>query len=145
MKKIIILSITFLIASSAIFAQSKAGKTDTLQRSTNYYTCPMHPDYITDKPGSCPKCGMKLNLSLKEEMKASVTKNYTCPVHLDMTSHNPGKCPQCGRKMNLSPKEQMKAEVTKIYTCPMHPDVALDKNGVCPKCGTALVEKKHSK
>jgi Cu(I)/Ag(I) efflux system membrane fusion protein len=24
------------------------------------YTCPMHPYYITDKPGDCPICGMKL-------------------------------------------------------------------------------------
>jgi hypothetical protein len=24
------------------------------------YTCPMHPDVKMDKPGDCPKCGMKL-------------------------------------------------------------------------------------
>lgn len=24
------------------------------------YTCPMHPEVITDKPGKCPKCGMNL-------------------------------------------------------------------------------------
>jgi hypothetical protein len=24
------------------------------------YTCPMHPDVLADKPGKCPKCGMKL-------------------------------------------------------------------------------------
>ncbi len=24
------------------------------------YTCPMHPEVISDTPGSCPKCGMKL-------------------------------------------------------------------------------------
>ena len=24
------------------------------------YTCPMHPEVITDKPGKCPKCGMTL-------------------------------------------------------------------------------------
>jgi len=24
------------------------------------YTCPMHPEVISDKPGKCPKCGMKL-------------------------------------------------------------------------------------
>jgi hypothetical protein len=24
------------------------------------YTCPMHPELVKDKPGDCPKCGMKL-------------------------------------------------------------------------------------
>lgn len=24
------------------------------------YTCPMHPEIVSKKPGSCPKCGMKL-------------------------------------------------------------------------------------
>ena len=24
------------------------------------YTCPMHPEVVSDEPGSCPKCGMKL-------------------------------------------------------------------------------------
>ncbi len=24
------------------------------------YTCTMHPEVVKDKPGNCPKCGMKL-------------------------------------------------------------------------------------
>jgi transcription initiation factor IIE alpha subunit len=140
MKKITILMMSLLAASSFVFAQTKAGKADTTQHAA-YYTCPMHTDVVSLQPGKCPKCGMDLNLTSKEQMKASATKSYTCPVHLDVVSHNPDKCPKCGRKMNLSSKEQMKAEVAKVYTCPMHPDVALDKNGICPKCGKELVEK----
>ena len=26
------------------------------------YTCPMHPEVVSDKPGNCPKCGMTLEL-----------------------------------------------------------------------------------
>ena len=144
MKKVLIVIIAFFIVLPAVFAQTKAGKTDTTKH-TALYACPTHPDVVSDKPGKCPKCGMALTLSGKEQMKTRVLKNYTCPMHLTVASHNPGKCPICGRKMNLSSKEQMKAEVTKIYTCPMHPEVALDKAGKCPKCGTALVEKKQNK
>ena len=28
--------------------------------SSGTYTCTMHPEIISDKPGKCPKCGMTL-------------------------------------------------------------------------------------
>src|SRR5512145_2915062 len=39
------------------------------------YTCPMHPEVISDKPGQCPKCGM--DLILKENEKKDEGMN--CP------------------------------------------------------------------
>ena len=27
-------------------------------KETDLYTCPMHPEVLQDRPGSCPKCGM---------------------------------------------------------------------------------------
>src|SRR5919197_4492659 len=30
------------------------------QENKQKYTCPMHPEVISDHPGNCPKCGMKL-------------------------------------------------------------------------------------
>jgi multidrug efflux pump subunit AcrA (membrane-fusion protein) len=41
-------------ASSAVGATTGSGAEKTL------YTCGMHPEVIQDKPGNCPKCGMKL-------------------------------------------------------------------------------------
>ena len=37
--------------------------------SKQIYTCTMHPEVTSDKPGKCPKCGM--NLVLKESTKGS--------------------------------------------------------------------------
>ena len=36
--------------------------TDHSEGHTHRYTCPMaeHADVISEKPGDCPKCGMKL-------------------------------------------------------------------------------------
>jgi transcription initiation factor IIE alpha subunit len=141
MKKIIALTVALCIATTTMFAQTKAGKTDNTEH-TAYYSCPKHPEVTGHTPGKCSKCGMALQASKKEQMKAEATKNYTCPVHVDVSSHNPGQCPKCGKKLNLSKKEEMKAQVTKTYTCSMHPDVAHDKEGNCPKCGMALIEKK---
>ena len=31
-----------------------------LTQSDKQYTCPMHPDVTSDKPGMCPKCHMAL-------------------------------------------------------------------------------------
>lgn len=33
---------------------------ETKPAAKQLYTCPMHPDVISDKPGKCPKCGMNL-------------------------------------------------------------------------------------
>jgi len=46
------------------------------------YTCPMHPEVISDRPGACPKCGMAL-----EPMVTSVADlaDDTNPELLDMS------------------------------------------------------------
>ncbi|HKV08631.1 MAG TPA: heavy metal-binding domain-containing protein [Thermoanaerobaculia bacterium] len=36
------------------------------QEETTVYTCPMHPEVLSDVPGQCPKCGMTLVERRKE-------------------------------------------------------------------------------
>ena len=36
-------------------------------KKSNLYTCPMHPEIISDRPDSCPKCGMALEPKEVEE------------------------------------------------------------------------------
>ena len=39
--------------------------TTKLAKGAMYYQCSMHPEVIADKPGDCPKCGMKLDMMHK--------------------------------------------------------------------------------
>jgi hypothetical protein len=38
----------------------KTTTTAPVEASKPLYHCPMHPTYVSDKPGECPICGMKL-------------------------------------------------------------------------------------
>jgi len=64
------------------------------------YICPMCPGAESDKPGSCPKCGMALERATPAA--TSATTIYTCPMHPKIEQGEPGDCPTCG--MRLEPK-----------------------------------------
>ena len=144
MKKAIILLMAIL-TSFGSFAQKAKANSDTSKAGTVIYTysCPMHPEVTSDKPGKCSKCGMDLRLSKKEILKREVVNIYSCPMHPDITSDKPGKCSACGMDLALSKKEILKRQVVGLYTCPMHPDVVSEKAGKCPKCGMDMIEKKQ--
>lgn len=91
---------TLTIMSVSVWAQdstSQKAKTPKLQPEKIAFSCPMHPEITSDKPGKCSKCGMAL-------VKSKNEKVYVCPMHPDVTSNAPGKCPKC--KMALKEKKK---------------------------------------
>ncbi len=109
------------------------------------YTCPMHPEVQSDKPGNCPKCGMKLVVDKTKSSAAASTKisSYTCPMHPEVQSDKPGNCPKCGMNLVVDKSKPAPSQVAH-YSCPMHPEVQSDKPGNCPKCGMKLVVNKST-
>jgi membrane fusion protein, copper/silver efflux system len=50
----------FLLAIAGFGCQKKEGKEAHSEHAQKMYTCPMHPQIMEPKPGSCPICGMDL-------------------------------------------------------------------------------------
>jgi Cu+-exporting ATPase len=80
-------------------AQSQDENSVTPSASAKYF-CPMCEGVESDKPGDCPKCGMRLerNPAYKAAKK---DRMWTCPMHPEIQEPKPGPCPKCG--MDLEP------------------------------------------
>ena len=76
---------------------------DHSEHQSTTYTCPMHPEILSDEPGECPICGMDLVALEETSEPADPATTYTCPMHPEILSDEPGDCPICG--MDLVPVE----------------------------------------
>ena len=57
-----ILMIVMLVTMMPVMAlaMGKVPQDQAVKKGQDVYTCPMHPNYTSDHPGSCPYCGMDL-------------------------------------------------------------------------------------
>ncbi len=80
--------------------------THNYDKSSKLYTCPMHSEVKLEGPGTCPICGMALELIMSE--KSTITIEYICPMHPEIVQDEPGNCSICG--MTLEPKTATDSE-----------------------------------
>ena len=95
------------------------------------YTCPMHPEVVSDTPGDCPKCGMTL---VPRETAAS--GHAEADAKEDTPAASAHRSHSSGDKKSVDTAHDAGAD---RYTCPMHPEVVSTTPGRCPKCGMTLV------
>jgi hypothetical protein len=83
------------------------------------YVCPMpqDADVIEDKPGTCPKCGMRLQ-------PIRLTAVWTCPIHAAVIQDRAGTCPINGRRL-------IQVTMAESWTCSGDVKPALQP-GRCP-------------
>jgi len=141
------LPFVLLFAATALLATGCGGGAE----AGSYY-CPMHPTYVSDRPGTCPICNMDLVKRETEGEQSTVARDgghehrdagraapgevYACPMHPSVAAPGPGICAKCN--MELVPSGKATLPETP-WTCPMHPEVVSDTAGRCPLCRMDLV------
>ena len=70
----------------AFVAEMDMGEPDVGAGGALNYSCPMHPEVVSDEPGRCPSCGMKL-------IAEAASTGFACPMHPDVTSETADPLP----------------------------------------------------
>src|SRR5688572_24876626 len=90
-------------------------------------TCPMHPDIVESRPGSCPLCKMGL-------VPVRLSSAWMCPLHSAVMRDEAGSCPLCRRQL-------VQVSVAVTWTCQAQPGIDRMEPGACPD-GTPMVRRR---
>ncbi len=109
-------AVTFLVLVLAGGVSAQRGGQATLPPVS--MTCPMHPDVIESRPGTCPLCKMNL-------VPVRLDTSWMCPIHTTVMSDKSGACRLCGRSL-------VEARVAVTWTCAAQPGIDRLEPGACP-------------
>ena len=92
MKKSLIGIVFFLLAAFLLITVAACSKKPAEKAvQSELYHCPMHPSFISDKPGDCAICGMKL-VPMEKKAEAPAKKTlYRSTMNPNEISDKPGK------------------------------------------------------
>jgi len=78
----ILLSAGLFVGTPAIgFGRMLQARAGSPAQSGSEFYCPMHPDTISDSPGTCPRCGMALRSRAAEPHEPVVSNRDTGAAH----------------------------------------------------------------
>lgn len=79
-----------LIPALLLTGCKEANKKTSADGKVQTYTCPMHPQIVQDKPGTCPICGMDLVPFDKNNKEASLTLSESQTMLANITTTTVG-------------------------------------------------------
>jgi hypothetical protein len=121
------LTVVLVLVIAAAAAAQRGTSAPRLALPPLSMTCPMHPDVIESRPGSCPVCRMSL-------VPVRLDTSWMCPIHTTVMSEKAGTCRICGRPL-------VEARVAVTYTCAAQPGIDRLEPGTCPD-GTPTVQRR---
>ena len=94
------------------------------------FSCPMHPQEVSDMPGRCSICGMYLQ-PVTDSPETKPIQSETMSMDKDTSRQD----------LSLDQNHEQNSEITApLYSCPMHPQEVSTEPGRCSICGMFLVK-----
>lgn len=126
------------VVVSQSIAQDKVPEQPKVTNEKPTYTCPMHPEVASEKPGACPKCGMELVLRENKpepkdsERSGSNSTGDKIQQARSFLAEAKKELAQNG-KYNCCIKDPCDRCALDHQSCPCADDVKAGKS-VCPDC-----------